>query len=149
MVNPYVAPNEEHSTPDFTLMSDGDLVDRLLDDAVSHHVISSDVDDVNLYGSKHKRRIAGAAAERLMQSGLEPEVYQAVSWWCLVFVPLVPLGTYAVADFTELLPDGDDHSRCVRVQMDWSQAILHAMMGITVVGIVGLAIWLAVLHAST
>ncbi|QEG40193.1 hypothetical protein UC8_21990 [Roseimaritima ulvae] len=130
-------------------MSDGDLVDRLLDDAISHHVISSDVDDVNLYGSKHRRRVAGPTADRLTQSGLEPEIYQAVSWWCLVFIPLVPLGTYAVADFRELLPDGDDHSRCFRVQMDWSQATLHAMIGMAVVVTVGLATWFAVVHANT
>ncbi len=130
-------------------MSDDDLVDRLLDNAYSHHVISSDVDDVNLYGSKHKRRVTGGAVNRLIQSGLEPEVYQAVNWWCLVFVPLLPLGTYAVADFTDTVPDGDDHSRSFRVRMDWSQAILHAIIGFVALIGTGLLICFAVVRSGT
>lgn len=130
-------------------MSDDAVVDLLLDDTFSRHVISSDVDDVNLYGSKYRRRIAGAAGERLMQNGLEPVVYQAINWWCLVFVPLVPLGTYAVADYKELLADGTDQSRTFRVQMDWSQAIIHATIGSIAVLIIGFLIWFACARGAT
>lgn len=130
-------------------MSDADLVDRLLDDAIACQVIISDVDDVIFYGEKHKRRTTGKAAARLVRCGFELEVYQAVRWRCLVFLPLVPLGTCAVADSAKIAPGGDDHTRCFRVRTDWSQAVSHALVGISVMLGIGLAVWFALANRGS
>lgn len=141
MINPFIPPKEVYRLPKFSTLSDDDLVNQLLDEAESRHFISSDVDDYNFYGSKFKRRMTGPAAERLIQNGLLPEVYQAVYWWCLVFIPILPKGTYAVVDFKEMLPDCNDHSRAFEVQMDWSQVVSHALIAATILSSVGLVVW--------
>ena len=103
--------------------------------------------DVNLYGFKHRRTLSGAAAQRMIDAGLEPTVRQAVEWWCFVFVPVFPIGTRIVASYREDLPDGDDHGRSIPSAMDWIQASVHAMLGILglaiVASIIVSAIWRA------
>jgi hypothetical protein len=53
-------------------------------------------------GTRKKRRLHGNQSEQLTQAGLVPNVYLAIRWWCLGFIPVVPLGAYAVADYNSI-----------------------------------------------
>lgn len=143
--NPYASPNEGAARPKLADVADEELAALLTDEAASRHDVFGDVADVNFYGFKHRRTLSGAAAQRMIDAGLEPTVRQAVEWWCLVFVPVFPIGTRIVASYRDHLPDGDDHGRSIPTAMDWRQACVHAMFGVfglgIVVGVVVSAIW--------
>ncbi len=87
-------------------------------------------------GTTTKRRLQGIHAERLTDAGLAPNVYLAIRWWCLFFIPVVPLGAYAVADYTSIdRPLSDPHSRAFPVVMDWRTALIQATLGLAAVAI--------------
>ncbi|PNY37705.1 hypothetical protein C2E31_06385 [Rhodopirellula baltica] len=120
-------------------LTDEELAALLIDEGSSRHEVFGDVADVNLYGFKHRRTLAGTAAQKMIDAGLEPTVRQAVEWWCFVFVPVLPLDTRIVASYRDLLPDGDDHGRSIPTVMDWLQVLAHAMLviiGLAIVAIV-------------
>src|SRR5690606_38968616 len=81
-----------------------------------------DVSDRILYGSKDRRELPDPLATLARSSGLEPVVYQSIYWFCIVFIPFYPLGTYSVipyADFDE--EDDAERYRGIRIEWDWKQ----------------------------
>jgi len=136
--NPYASPREETARPTIWELTDEQLATRLVDETSSRHEVFGDLADINLYGSKYRRTLSGAAAQKMIDAGLEPKVRQAVEWWCFVFLPVIPRETRIVVDYHDLLPDGDDHGRSIPTAMDWRQALTHATFGI--VGLVIVAI---------
>ncbi len=141
--NPYASPQTTSDLPERWAISDDELSTLLVDESSSRHEVFGDIGDVNLYGAKHRRKIAGSPAERMTRAGLYPDVYQSVEWWCFVFVPIVPIGTRIVAMYREGLPDGDDHGRSIPTTMDWAQASIHAIVGILGLGVTALVLYAA------
>lgn len=145
-LNPYASPEHESAWVTLPDLSDDDLAALLTDQAASRHEVFGDMADVNLYGYKHRRALAGAAAQKMIDAGLDPTVHQAVEWWCLAFVPVYPRETRIVAPYREML-DGDDYGRSIPTAMDWRQACIHATLGIfglaIVAGVIAAAIWRA------
>ena len=96
-------------------------------------------------GTRKKRRLHGNQSEQLTQAGLVPNVYLAIRWWCLGFIPVVPLGAYAVADYNSIdRPFSDPHSRAFPVTMDWRTACLQATIGLAAIAItLSLGIWVS------
>ena len=141
--NPYASPDEDPARPTLPHIDDEVLSTLLTNETASRDDVFGAVADVNLYGFKHRRTLSGAAAQRMIDAGLEPTVRQAVEWWCLVFVPVFPIGTRIVALYRDDLPDGDDHGRSIPTAMDWHQASMHATLGI-----LGLAITASVVVSA-
>lgn len=125
MVTAYESPRTETDPPDPPI-NDG-IVRRLIDGADTETLIFYDVSDCQIYGHKHKRKLTGTLATDAESAGCIPIVYQSVLWFCLVFVPVWPLGTYFIIPRAECDdPDGDaDQYRGIRAQWDSSQVIAH------------------------
>lgn len=125
----------------FATLGDAELVSEMLDDRTRRQPcpgLSAFI------GTPTKRRLQGIHAERLCEAGLAPNVYLAIRWWCLFFIPVVPLGAYAVADYTSVdRPFSDPHARAFPVAMDWRTPLFQAAFGIAAVAIaiaIGLAL---------
>jgi len=130
MVNPFAPPVAASELPRFASTSDDELARRILEERESPR---SRWDFSAIIGSRFRRKLQGVEADRLVDSGLVPEVYQGIRWWCLLFIPLVPIGTCAVADYKQIdRPFSDDHSRSFPVAMDWFQTGVHVMIGLSV-----------------
>lgn len=143
-MNPYRSPNAE-LLPLVTEITDG-MVEQLIENRDTIKLAFYDVSDCQLYGHKNGRFLTGELAEKAAAAGVEPSVFQAVHWWCLVYIPIVPLGTFVVMQDEECDdPDGDaDQYRCIPVAIDPGQIVTHyvgAALGIAAVA--GL-IWSAV-----
>ena len=143
--NSNVSPTDLSDDAPLRTLPDEQLSLLLTEDGISRHDVFSEVADMNLYGRKHLRTLTGAAAQRMIDAGLEPTVRQSVEWWCFVFVPVIPVGTRIVASYRDALPDGDDHGRSIPTAMDWRQAFGHAILGVlgtsVVAGVIVAAIW--------
>lgn len=124
------------------------LVQQLIAGSNIEDLVFYDVSDCQLYGRKHLRRLTGELARNADAAGCEVVVYQCVLWWCLVFIPVRPLGVYVVLPRRECDdPDGDaDQYRGLRVQWDWSQIafqyLITFMLLLAVPGGVGFWLWL-------
>ena len=87
-------------------------------------------------GTARKRSLEGVHAEHLAERGLAPNVYLAIRWWCLFFIPVVPLGAYAVADVSSISrPFSAPHGRAFPVAMDWRAASIQATLGLVAIAI--------------
>ena len=142
VANPYESPTTE-SDPPAPPITDG-IVRRLIDGADTETLAFYDVSDCQIYGSKHKRKLSGALATDAESAGCVPIVYQSVLWFCLVFIPVWPLGTYFIIPRAECdEPDGDaDQYRGIRAQWDSSQVIVHYWaLAAHVLAIVALVVW--------
>ena len=112
----------------FETISDSEMVDAMLDERTKDDPCPG---FSTLIGTTTKRCLRGANSECLAEHGLVPNVYLAIRWWCLLFIPLVPLGAYAVSDYKSIAhPFSDPHSRAFPVAMDWRQARLQGAIGI-------------------
>ena len=117
----------------FATIPDAELVPEILDDRTRRDPCAG---FSALVGTATKRRLQGIHAERLTDAGLSPNVYLAIRWWCLFFIPVVPLGAYAVADYNSIdRPLSDPHSRSFAVAMDWRAALIQATIGFVAVAI--------------
>jgi len=81
-----------------------------------------------LYGYKNPRYLEGPEALRATQAGLHPVSYQAVHWFTIFFVPVVPLGVYRVVA-------AQDATFGQRYEMtpaawDWRQILGHYLWGV-------------------
>jgi hypothetical protein len=115
----------------FSEISDSDLVAAMLDDSTRRdHCPGFSA----FIGMPRKRRFDGSDSKRFTDAGLSPHVYFAIRWWCLCFLPVVPLGAYAVADYRSIdRPFSDPHSRAFPVAMDWRIAAVQAALGLAAV----------------
>ena len=118
----------------FATISDSELVAEILDNRTRRDACLG----FSAYiGTATKRRLQGIHAERLTDAGLAPNVYLAIRWWCLFFIPLVPLGAAAIADYQRIdEPFSDPHSRAFPVAMDWRIAGIQAALGLAAVALV-------------
>lgn len=122
-----------------------ETIDQLLSGKDVDDLVFYDVSDCHLYGRKNTRRLQGKEAERAVAAGCEPIVYQSVLWWCLVFIPVRPIGVYVVMPRTECDdPDNNaDQYRAIRVRRDRGQIALHYLVTICLIAIAIIAIrWL-------
>ena len=89
-----------------------------------------DVSDIQIYGRKHLRRLSGFQADMAQEVGCEPLVYQAVLWWCFVYIPIVPLKVYFVIPCLECDDPDDDAEQFRGVQAPWdsNQVTIHFMV---------------------
>ena len=120
-MNPYDSPKSNHAIAPHAISPA--IVGRLIAGSETEDLVFYDLSDHQLYGRKNRIRLTGEAAKLAEDAGCDPIVYQSVLWWCLVFIPLVPLGVFAVIPKLECDdPDGDaDQYRGIRMAWDWNQ----------------------------
>ncbi len=120
-MNPYESPKTNTANvPDEISPA---IVQRLIGGIGTEDFVFYDVSDHQLYGRKHRMRLTGETAKLATEAGCDTIVYQSVLWWCFVFIPIVPLGVFAVIPRHECDdPDGDaDQYRGIRMDWDWTQ----------------------------
>jgi len=102
-----------------------------------------DVSDTQIYGRKHLRRLTGSLADAAQDAGCEPIVYQAVLWWCLVFIPFIPLKVYFVIPCLECDDhDGDaEQYRGLRTQWDAMQVAAHYCISALLFAVSAAGLW--------
>ncbi len=102
-----------------------------------------DVSDCQIYGRKHRRKLTGRLADAAKAAGCQRVVYQTVLWWCLVYMPVFPLGVYFVIPCVECDdPDGDaEQYRGIRAQWDFGQITLHYIVMLSLLLGAGVATW--------
>ena len=137
-MNPYDPPVSRAVSP---VLEFDDIVDRLITASNVEDLVFYDVSDCNLYGRKNPKRLSGHIAHRATAAGCDTLVYQSVVWFCVVFIPVFPLGVYTVIRKLECDdPDGDaDQYRAIRVAWDWQQVgtqflIAASILGVTICG---------------
>ncbi|MEM9643954.1 MAG: hypothetical protein AAF989_03075 [Planctomycetota bacterium] len=118
----------------FDSISDSDLVESILAEGTKPDPCSK---FSALLGANRRRKIQGDLSKRMVNAGLAPDVYLAIRWWCLGFIPVFPTGSCAVADYRSIdRPFSDSHSRAIPVAMDWRTACVQAWIGLFAVAIV-------------
>lgn len=141
-MNPYESP-KSHSKSQPSVL-DSAIVERLITADGTEDLVFYDVSDHQLYGRKHRQKLTGDIARRASDAGCDAIVYQTVLWWCFVFIPIIPLGVYAVIPRLDCDdPDSDaDQYRGIRVEWDWVQiAGQYAIVLIAITSIGLLAYW--------
>ncbi len=125
VVAPYESPATGTSSVS-TPITDA-IVRRLIDGTDTETLTFYDVSDCQIYGRKHLRQLSGTLAADAASVGCVPTVYQSVLWFCLVFVPVWPIGTYYIMPCVKCDdPDGDaDQYRAVRANWDTAQVLVH------------------------
>lgn len=120
-MNPYDSPKSKDAIAPHAISPA--IVERLIAGIETEDLVFNDVSDHQLYGRKNRIRLTGEAAKLAEDAGCDSIVYQSVLWWCLVFIPLVPLGVFAVIPKLKCDdPDGDvDQYRGIRMAWDWNQ----------------------------
>ena len=120
-MNPYDSPktNGAIATAEITPA----IIECLIDGNGTEDLVFYDVSDQQMYGRKNRIRLTGEMTELATEAGCDTIVYQSVLWWCFVFIPVVPLGVFAVIPKLECDdPDGDaDQYRGIRMAWDWTQ----------------------------
>jgi hypothetical protein len=117
----------------FATISDSELVTEILDDRTRRDACPG---FSAFIGTTTKRRLQGVHAKRLADAGLDANAYLAIRWWCLLFIPLVPLSAAAIADYRSIdEPFSDPHSRAFPVAMDWRIAGIQAAVGLATVAL--------------
>ena len=141
MANPFDSPTTKSSACARSPIGD-DVVARLIDGRDTETLAFYDVSDCQIYGRKHRQKLSGVLADAAKSAGCEPIVYQTVLWWCLVYMPVVPLGTYFVIPCVECDdPDGDaEQYRGVRAELDSSQIAVQYSVVVALLTVVGL-VW--------
>jgi hypothetical protein len=109
-------------------------MEQLVRGQETEEIAINDVSDFNLYGRKHRQGLPGSLHDEALERGFEPYIHQAVFWFCLVGLPLVPRGTYLVLSYKE--PTDDDQYDCecyraLRIECDWSQIYVHYAISYT------------------
>ena len=141
VANLYESPTTETSLVDPPITDA--IVRRLIDGTDTEKLVFYDVSDCQFYGRKHRRKLTGTLAAEAESAGCVPTVYQSVLWFCLVFVPVWPLGTYFIIPCDECDdPDGDaDQYRGIRAKRDMSQVVIHSWPLVAHILVVYFAIW--------
>ena len=141
VANPYESPTTENSLADPPITDA--IVQRLIDGTDTETLVFYDVSDCQIYGSKHRRNLSGALAEDAANAGCEPTAYQTILWFCLVYMPVWPLGTYFVMPCLDCDdPDGDaEQYRGVRAASDTGQIMFHYSVMAALIVAAGVAVW--------
>lgn len=89
---------------------------------------------ITTYGHKNKQQLSASERIDLEQAGYRPEAYQAVKWFTILWLPIIPLGTYRVMEVAgsrQSKLGGGSRSRLglVRVPWDWTQVVSHYALG--------------------
>ena len=123
-MNPYESPFTASKEPPDTARGIADeIVDDLIRGNTAKTIHIEDVSDCHLYGCKHRRELGDERGAAATSQGLSPEIYQSTYWFCLVYLPVYPIATYAVIPFQDC-EDSDsdvDQYRCIEVKTDWVQ----------------------------
>lgn len=82
-----------------------------------------------IYGSAKRKDLVGAELIEAEQAGYLPYSYQVIKWFVVLFLPVIPLGTYRVMKskqkfWTRSWPQYS----MVRVEWDWWQVIRHYLI---------------------
>ena len=88
-----------------------------------------------LYGQAKPVEFVGADRLAAQQAGYVPQSYQAVKWFTVVFLPVIPLGTYRVIRRTGGFNVGIAASREYSLQSipwDWGQVARHYVVGYSI-----------------
>lgn len=111
---------------------------RLIAGREVEDIVVYDVSDCQLYGRRHRLRLAGELAIAAEEAGCRAVVYQSVYWLTLVYIPIRPLGTFLVLPRQTCDdPDGDaEQYRAVRLPMDWGQVAFHYALVLSLLGCV-------------
>ena len=119
------------------------IIERLIEGKETEDLAFYDVSDRQLYGRKNRQRLTGDVARRATESGCDTVVFQSVLWWCFVYVPVVPLGVYAVMPKLECdAPDGDAiQYRGIRISWDWRQIGVHYAILAVCMALIGAIAW--------
>jgi len=119
-----------------------DLVQRLINRDGTESLAFYDLSDCQLYGRRFKRRLTGTLASAAQSAGCIPIVYQAIHWFCLVYMPVWPLGTYVVMPELECDdPDGDaEQYRGIRIPSDGGQIAFQYAVLIALVSCAAFAV---------
>lgn len=112
--------------------SSPELLSQLIAGDSTEEFVVYDVSDRQVYGCKHKSKLKFSLAKLAVASGYIPVAYQAIHWWCFVYIPVVPLGTYVVLDRIGNEESDAEICRGIRIQMDWNQALHHWCVGSTI-----------------
>jgi hypothetical protein len=78
-----------------------------------------------LYGKRHltKKELTSIGIKKF--EGLSP--YVSTMWFCLIFIPLIPLGSYVVfgkyAGKNNFLLSDEEYYQMVRINMNWNQVL--------------------------
>lgn len=120
-MNPYDSPKS--NTSDVPCCFGSGIVERLITGDGTEVLVFYDLSDHQLFGRKHRTRLTEQQEKLAVSSGCHPIAYQAVLWWCLVFIPIVPLGVFAVIQQRKCDdPNSDtDQYRGIRLKWDWNQ----------------------------
>ncbi len=127
--NPYESP--ESPVLMATLGHSRELVARLIAGDTVEEFRLNEATDIQLYGEKHREVLAQPFNNQAVELGFEPVVYQAILWFCLVYFPLIPRGTYLILPYAdEDSPGGDDCERYrgIKVATDWHQVCCHYLI---------------------
>ena len=87
-----------------------------------------------LYGSAKRKALPPDKATELQNKGYVPYSYQAVKWVTVLWLPVVPLGTYEVVDSANLsiwdqIPLWSYRTMLMwRVPWDWNQVARHYLI---------------------
>lgn len=139
--NPYSTPAETQSSAQSAIPDA--LIQRLVVGDRTVKLAIYDVSDCRLYGRKHRHTLHGRSKRDAESTGCVPIVYQAVLWFCLVYIPVWPMGTYVVIpEYDCDGPDGDaDQYRGIRVTTDIQQVLVHYAACVLVAAAFGLLLF--------
>lgn len=74
-----------------------------------------------LYGKTKCVEFVGAERVAAEQHGFDPKSYQAIKWFVILFMPVVPLGTYRIIKLRD-----SQRFNMQPVPWDWAQVLRHA-----------------------
>ncbi|CAK0742638.1 hypothetical protein CCP4SC76_1220009 [Gammaproteobacteria bacterium] len=76
----------------------------------------------DIYGQSKKEMLLPS----MVQQGQLPYTYQATKWFVIVFIPIIPLGTYRIREVKvkEFIGTKTLYEM-KRTDFDWKQALLH------------------------
>jgi hypothetical protein len=81
-----------------------------------------------VYGKAAQVELQGDNRVSAIADGSIPVSYQAIKWFTLFFVPLIPLGTYRIVATKPGFITSASY-RMVRVAWDWRQVATHYAIG--------------------
>lgn len=82
-----------------------------------------------IYGSAKKKELFGTERIEAERAGYLPYSYQVVKWFIILFLPVVPLGTYRVLKVKQgFWTLGSPEYSMVRVEWDWAQVARHYLI---------------------
>ena len=83
-----------------------------------------------LYGRAKKRMLPPKRRLEIEAKGYAPYSYQAVKWFVLFFLPLIPLGTYRVIPSDQGFFSTEQSSYLMEpAAWDWFQVLRHYVIG--------------------